>query len=126
MTATEGPLRVVSADSLVETEPPAPSPPPRGPRDPVLVELRVPIRAHNEVVRTLKLRVPTPEDFEACGELPMEYRKDGPRPNPRAINALITHLAEIPRSSVNQLYPYDYLRVVNEVCGFFTPPDPTS
>jgi Phage tail assembly chaperone proteins, E, or 41 or 14 len=125
MTTTEGPLRVVSADSVVETTA-APSPAPRRPREPVKIELQVPIRAHNETIHTLTLRVPTPDDFESCGELPMEYRAEGPRPSVRAVNGLIVRLGEIPRSSVSQLDPYDYIRIVNEIIGFLAPPDRTS
>lgn len=114
----EPPLRVVDrSDAVAE----AALPPPAAPRrrlEPVTVALTVPIEAHGETLTSLTLRPPKVEEIEACDLV-------GNRTT-RAYADFFMRLAGIPRSSVLQLDPADYVECLNTAAGFLVKRAPTS
>lgn len=84
----------------------------------VTVQLRQPIEAHGDQVTELEFREPKPSDIAASG-FPMAVSGDGALPQPAAINALISRLAKIPPSSVDQLLMSDWSDCMGAVMSFF-------
>lgn len=126
MSPPEGPLRVVSSDSLLETphrsdpEPsatssasPAPVRPP--PRQPLTIELDYPIQAHGETVTRLTFRPAKVRELKEVDAL-------GNHLNTDVIAGLIVRLAGIPPSSVDQIDAADFFHIANELAPFFRRP----
>lgn len=121
MSTPEAPLRVVEkSDALAEAAVPPPAVAPAAParRQPITVALSVPITAHGETVTSLTLRPPTIEEIEST-----DTRTKTPA---RQTSDWIVLLGGIPRSSVLQLDPADYLACGEALGSFFTKRVPTS
>jgi hypothetical protein len=118
MTTPETPLRVVEkSDALAEaaTPPPAASAP-RG-RQPISIQLTVPIDAHGDRITSVTLQPLTVQDIV---DLPIDVFGATKKVDPAAINYYIMKLGNIPRSSVLQLDPGDWLELMGAVVGFFS------
>jgi hypothetical protein len=97
-------------------------------RDPIEVTLSEPIKAHGETVRVLTLKPPKGRHLRVAG---YPFRLGGGAGGAMQVDAavmarLISELAEIPTSSVDQLEAEDWQACLVAVSTFLAPTDLTS
>ena len=90
--------------------------------EPINITLAEPIKAHGEVLTALTLQPVKAKHLRLCGD-PLTYTTGGGAFNVDAVKmaALISALAGIPLSSVDQLGAPDYLECQAAVLSFFAP-----
>ena len=97
-------------------------------RDPVEVKLSEPIQAHGQTVHVLTLKPPKGRHLRVAG---YPFRLGGGANAAMTVDAavlarLISELAEIPTSSVDQLEAQDWQACLLAVSTFLAPTDSTS
>ena len=88
------------------------------------LKLSKPIKAHGEDVAELAFREPTGKDLRTCGMPYSMLDRDGAVGlviDAGAVAKLISALAGIPTSSVDQLSARDFQEATNVIVGFFGP-----
>lgn len=91
------------------------------------ITLSSPITAHGERLTALTLRPLTVKELRQCGAMPFYDAADGStRVDPGAVAALISTLAGIPTSSVDQMSASDFAACVPVILGFFSASPPTA
>ena len=98
------------------------------------IALSTPIQAHGETLTRLELRAPTGKDIRLCGNpFNMLGAFEGAQPDLSRVQvddaklaAMLSNLAAIPPSSVDQLSFADYQLCVVALFGFLAPAAPTS
>lgn len=103
------------------TAAPLPEAPEENPLEQVL---RKPIDAHGEKLDVLHWREPTGGDIEFAGNpLVVDFVDNAPRIsfNERKMGAMISHLAQVPPSSVKQLTAADWTAIAFKLIRFFSP-----
>jgi hypothetical protein len=93
--------------------------------EPTSLDLATPIDAHGESLSKLTFRPLTVEDFDRVG-YPMRLGSDGMEPIADRVSALISRLANVPRSSVSQMSIADWHNAMAVILGFFGVTVPTS
>lgn len=102
-------------------------------QEPVTLALDQPIRAENKEVKELRIRPPNGGAIRRCGNpFNMLGAVDGNRVdlsqiaiNDAAALKMISELADIPPSSVDQLSLLDYQACLGVLFGFLAPSSPT-
>ena len=90
-----------------------------GRQQPIPVQLSQPIKAHNRDVTSLTLRPLTGKDLRICGA-PYRIGRQGEEGivDSQAVSAMISELAAIPISSVDQLAAADWFACWGVIQGF--------
>lgn len=89
-----------------------------------IVPLRKAIKAHGETLSALTLRRPTGKDIAACGNPRLFIRRDKMlvvEVDTAVIHSYISHLGNIPPSSVDTIDVSDWGDVQESVLDFFEP-----
>jgi len=91
---------------------------------PRVVPLRKPIKAYGNEINELKLREPVGKDIDAAGN-PVLFAlyENVPKIHfeAKAMSAMMSRLANVPASSIEQMHPKDWNNVAWVLAGFFTP-----
>lgn len=81
------------------------------------IKLSQPIMAHGNELHVLELKEPTVKDIKKLG-----FPFDGDMvANPKKVADYIVALGNVTPSSVEQLTPFDFLKITGEIMMFFGP-----
>lgn len=90
----------------------------------LVMPLRKKVQAHGEMLEALTLREPTGGDIERIGQ-PVIFNIFDPQPRPvydtPVMTAMISHLAQVPPSTVRNLDPRDWENIALGMFYFFMP-----
>jgi hypothetical protein len=93
------------------------------PKD-VTVELAVPVQAFGATIKTLTFRRPTGADLMALGDdypIHINWHTGEIRPNPPAMGAIMSTLAQVPFSTIQSMNGEDFSTCAHTLMGFFMP-----
>jgi len=91
---------------------------------PRVLPLRKPIKAYGNELKELKFREPTGKDIDAAGN-PVLFALYENIPKihfeAKAMTEMMSRLANVPRSAIEQMHPKDWNNAAWVLAGFFTP-----
>jgi len=90
----------------------------------VVIKLAVPVQAHGEMLNEIKFRRPTGKDAMALGDqypIHIYWTTGEVRPNPPAMGEMMSRLAAVPLSTIENMDMEDWSTCAFALMGFFPP-----
>ena len=101
----------------------APAPVKERPKE-VVINLTTPVQAHGEMLKSITFRRPTGKDIMSIGDqypIHIDWATGQVRPNPPAMGDMMSRLAAVPPSTIENMDAEDWSTCAHALMGFFPP-----